>query len=205
MGFKTGYLLTGFVLAGALAGAVSLGRLAKPKLPIVASDFPRSQGPVEAPVQLIEYSVFQCPACRTAQSDVKALLKDFEGRVRFTYQHFPLEGHPFARSAHQAAECAAEQNRFWNYHDLLYERQPDWSRGVPPPPESFMRYAQELGLDLDRFAKCLTDPQVAARIREERIAGEGLGVRSTPSFFLNGELVVGPKELRKKMEEVLGE
>jgi len=149
----------------------------------------------------MEFSDFQCPACRVAQGTLSKLIETYPAKIRLVFQHFPLEGHRWSALAHQAAECASEQDRFWLYHDRLYNEQSAWSILQTPPLGNFFRYAKEEGLDLDRFSRCLVDPAINQRIRQERATGAGLGVRSTPSFFVNGKLVVGTESLRQEVEK----
>lgn len=196
------YLLTGIVLVAGLVCAILFLRQLQPSIPVANASFSRAKGPFNAPIQLIEYSDFQCPACRTAQADLTSLLSLYPGRIRLVYQHFPLDGHRWSRLAHQAAQCADEQKQFWPYHDRLYQEQSYWSISMTAPLEFFMRYAKDAGLDLDRFSACLTDPKIDRKIQEERLTGLGLGVRSTPSFFVNGNLVVSVKTLRDEIDKI---
>lgn len=197
------YLSAGVVLAGILIGTVWILRGTHSKVPSFAESFPRSKGSANAPIQVIEYSDFQCPSCRWAQIPLANLLLEKSGKIRLIFQHFPLQGHPWSPLAHQAAECAAGQGQFWVYHDRLYNEQTLWSKATAPPVEDFLRFAREAGLDLDRFAACLGDRSIEARIRQEHSTGLDLGVRSTPSFFVNGKLVVGVVELQKEIEKLL--
>lgn len=158
---------------------------------------------MKAPIQIIEYSDFQCPACRTAQAALFQLLGKYPGKIRLTFQHYPLGGHRWSAVAHQAAECAARQGRFWPYHDRLYAEQASWSGSAVAPLETLVRYGSEMALDLDRFGECLGDRAVAAEIQRERDAGADLGVRSTPSFFVNGKFVVGTPALENEVKKLL--
>lgn len=196
------YFLTGIALAGILIAMIFFMRLRRPAIPSVGAGFERSKGPVEAPIQIIEYSDFQCPACRGAQSTLNEMMTLHPDQIRLTYQHFPLEGHRWSPLAHQAAECAARQNRFWEYHDRLYSEQSQWSLAAQSPLEEFMRYARETGIDLDLFSRCLVDPSVNQKIREEKSSGSDLGVRSTPTFFVNGKMAVGTKPLQEEIERI---
>ena len=200
---KLNYLLVGLVLLAGLVGAVYFLRSRLPKLVSSPADSPRSRGPAGAPIQIIEFSDFQCPACQVAQPLLQGLLAQHPEKIRLVYKHFPLQAHRWAFVAHQAAECAARQNKFWSFHDRLYKDQSLWSAGPEPPFETFLRYAKEEALDLDRFAACLSDKKVSETINQERLAGVGLGVRSTPSFFVNGKLTVGGKGLEEEMKKRL--
>lgn len=199
------YLLTGIFLTGFLIGTVFLLRLGRGKIETPAENFPRTKGPSGAPIQIMEYSDFQCPSCKEAQPVLSGLLDQYPGKIRLIFQHFPLEAHAWSPLAHRAAECAAEQNRFWPYHDRLYAAQSEWSKSPAAPLEAFLRYAKEEGLALDDFARCLGEGKVDQKIREEKSAGLGVGVRSTPSFFVNGKLAVGTQALRTEIEKITHE
>lgn len=194
----------GIFLTALLVGSILAARHLRPNPLAVKAAHPRSHGPVNAPIQVIEYSDFQCPACRTAQSEIFQLLGKYPSKIRLSFQHFPLEGHRWTRIAHQGAECAARQEKFWPYHDRLYHEQSSWSAAAEAPLETFLRYGREIGLDLDRFGACLGDTDVAEEIQREKGAGDDLGVRSTPSFFVNGKFVVGVQalvgEIQKRVE-----
>ena len=198
------YRLTGVGLVMILAGAILILRHFHPSVPLTAVDLTKSKGLARAAVQIIEFSDFECPACRAAQQALSELTRLYPEKVRIIFQHFPLEGHRWSPLAHQAAECAAEQNRFWPYHDRLYAEQATWSVAGTNPLENFLRYAKEAGMDLDRFSLCLGEGHYAQqRIRQEKATGVGLGVRSTPSFFVNGKMVVGFQTLKQEVEKAL--
>ena len=124
------------------------------------------------------------------------------GQIRLAYRHFPLPGHRWSALAHQAAECAHRQGRFWEYHDRLYAEQTQWSLSLDPT-ETFLRYAGDLGLDLDAFAVCLGDAGVGREILLEKNEGERLKITATPTFFIRRERVVGPRELEMKGEALI--
>jgi DNA integrity scanning protein DisA with diadenylate cyclase activity/predicted DsbA family dithiol-disulfide isomerase len=141
-------------------------------------------------VTLVKYGDYECPYCGEAHPVLKELLERVGEQVRFVFRHFPLDSvHPRARRAAQAAEAAASQGRFWEMHDLLYERQDELGE------EDLMRYAAELGLDLRRFEEDLTNDHHAWRIEEDRLGGDRAGVRGTPAFFVNGVRYTGPIDL----------
>ena len=150
-------------------------------LPVGPADHAR--GPAHAPVTIVEYGDFECPNCRQAVAVVKLLLGRFDNRVQFAYRHFPLEGvHPHAEMADEAAECAGEQGKFWEMHDLLFENQ---SHLTLP---HLRGYAARLQLDMARFDAELTDHVYLQRVREHIASGRDSGVRSTPGFFVNSRI-----------------
>src|SRR5215217_2424634 len=149
-----------------------------------------ARGPKDAPVTLVKYGDYECPYCGEAHPVLKELQEIVGEQVRFVFRHFPLDTvHPRARRAAQAAEAAASQGRFWEMHDLLYERQGELGE------EDLMRYAAELGLDLRQFQEDLANDNHAWRIEEDRLGGDRAGVRGTPTLFVNGVRYRGPMDL----------
>jgi len=140
-------------------------------------------GRPDARVTVVEYGDFECPICKQAAPAVRLLLHRFGDRIRFVYRHFPLEEiHPHAFAAAEAAECVAAQGKFWPMHDLLFESQPHFK------PHQLRACADRLRVDLTRYAADLDDHLYVQRIREQMAGGEASGVRSTPGFFVNGEI-----------------
>jgi protein-disulfide isomerase len=138
------------------------------------------RGPVDAPVTVLEYGDFECPYCGQAEPVVRELLLDF-GDVAYVWRHLPLNDvHPRAQEAAEAAEAAANQGAFWEMHDLLLERQ-DALR-----PEDLVRYAEELGLDVERFEEDLRTRAGVRRVSEDVDSADISGVSGTPTFFVNG-------------------
>jgi protein-disulfide isomerase len=145
-----------------------------------------ARGPADAPVVIVEFSDFQCPYCKTVVATVKQVLGDFPGKVKWIFRDFPLASiHPTAPKAHEAARCAAEQNKFWEYHDLLFERSPRHQ------PEQLKKYAEELQLDATAFAGCLDSGRHEAAVKADIEEGAALGITGTPSFYVNGRALVG--------------
>lgn len=169
--------------------------------------YAKVKGPADAPVQIVEYSDFQCPACMKAQPSLNAILQEYPGKIRLTFFHYPLPMHPWAGIAHQAAECANRQGKFWEFHDRVYREQPVWSVAANAS-ELLISYAKDAGVDLDAFGACLSNAEVTRKILGERARGQGLQVASTPTFFINGERVVGQAELdangRNIIRKILG-
>lgn len=155
----------------------------------VLIDTPRSDvsalgpalGPEDAPVTIVEFSDYQCPYCQRAEAVLAELRAEYPGRLRFVYKHFPLESiHPRARPAAQAAACAGEQGRFWEYHDLLF------APGAPMEERDLQSYAALLNLDRGRFAECRQSGRGDLPVARDIAEAERLGVSSTPTFFING-------------------
>lgn len=202
---NTRYLLTGMIMIGLLVAAVLLIKKYQPASSVrVSSSDLKTKGPKNAPVQLVEYSDFQCPACARVEPLIKKLLEEpeFAGKIHFVYRHFPLSGHRWSGLAHQAAECANEQGQFWNYHDKLYKHQASWAE-LENPAEEFIRYAKELHFKMESFGFCLANPEIHQRVMKEKKMGDELQLRSTPTFFINGERVVGPVELEMRAPGII--
>lgn len=161
------------------------------------SDADHAKGPADAPVTIVEYSDFQCPACASYAPLVKELLADNANTVRFVYRHYPLQNiHPNAFSAARAAEAAAMQGKFWEMHDVLFERQSSWSSATRPK-EIFTTYAQELALDAAQFSTDYDSDAVTEKVRADLGTAQDLNLTSTPSFTLNGEQIDSPRSLQE--------
>ncbi len=192
---KTGrFLLWFFVFAGVVAviygmvALVSRGNDGGTPVPL-ANELTTEDwqtGPAEAPLTLIEYSDFQCPACGFYYSVLKQLKQDFSGKLRFAYRHFPLSSiHPYAELAARASEAAGSQGKFWEMHDKLFENQSAWSQGGDLK-ETFSGYAKDLGLDISRFREDLDAKEMKNSVQSDYRSGLQDGINSTPSFYLNG-------------------
>ncbi|MGE0785882.1 MAG: DsbA family protein [Sandaracinaceae bacterium] len=146
----------------------------------IAIDGAPSRGSPMAPVTIVEFSDFECPYCGRAHPILQQLMREFEGRVRVVFKHYPLSAHPHAMPAARAAVAAGNQDRFWEMHDLLFEHQRQLEE------EDLLGYAEQLGLDMDRFRADLAATETQDRIEEDKEAGRRVGVEGTPSFFVNG-------------------
>lgn len=121
--------------------------------------------------------------------------------MRLVFKDLPLSFHDRARAAHEAARCAAAQDRFWPFHDRLFEEQPRFER------ERLLAYAADLGLEPSRFARCLEERTYAAAVEADVAQARALGITGTPTFIVNGRLLVGahpPESFRAVIEEALG-
>ena len=144
------------------------------------------KGNAEASVVLVEYSDFQCPACASFQPVMEQVMSAYGEKIRFEYKHFPLPIHPYAQQAALAAEAAGQQGKFYEYHDLLFKNQQAWSQSVTPG-SLFLQYAQELGLDMDKFRQHQKSSILRDNVRADMNEARELGLTGTPTFFLNGE------------------
>ena len=144
------------------------------------------KGNPNATVTLVEYSDFQCPACAQAEPVVKDILNEFGDSIKFEYKHFPLNIHPLAIPAAKAAEAAGQQDKFFEFHDMLFERQKNWTNS-PNPNAMFIQYAEELGLDVQKFRQQMNSSLLKDKIEANRKEGFDLQISGTPTFFLNGQ------------------
>ena len=146
-----------------------------------------------APVEIIEYADYQCPACNLFESvqfpDVKTRLVD-AGRVRWVFRDYPLEMHPHARVAAHAAACADEQGKFWPMHDRIFATQSAWSRRGNAA-RAFLDMARAIGLDAARYEECMSSERFAGRIEASRQQAIAAGAGSTPSFVIGGRIYAG--------------
>jgi protein-disulfide isomerase len=146
------------------------------------------KGSEDAPVTTVEFSDFECSFCARFFAETLPLIEESylrTGKVRLIYRDYPVAGHSYAQKAGEAAECADEQGKFWDYHDMLFENQ--GALGTA----SLKQYAQDLGLDTARFNECLDSDQMAAEVQSDHGDGQAYGVGGTPTFFINGVKVVG--------------
>jgi Na+/H+ antiporter NhaA len=138
------------------------------------------RGAIDGPVTVVEYGDFECPFCGQAEPVVRELLRDFEQEVRYVWRHLPLNDvHPHAQLAAEAAEAAADQDAFWEMHDLMLDHQDALE------PSDLVAYAEQLGLDVERFTNNLRDHAGTARVAEDVDSADLSGVSGTPTFFIN--------------------
>jgi protein-disulfide isomerase len=147
----------------------------------VSEDRDHIEGRADAPVTLLQYGDYECPYCGEAYPILKEIQSQMGERLRFVFRNFPIStSHPHAEAAAEAAEAADAQGRFWEMHDLLYERQRNLT------DEDLHRYAEELGLDVQRFDKEMGEHVHAERVHEDFMSGVRSGVNGTPTFYING-------------------
>ena len=144
------------------------------------------QTSANAAVTILEYADFQCPACRNASAIIDPVIQQYGSQVRFEYRHFPLQSiHRYAIDAAQASECAADQGKFWEFTKLAFEKQPELNRA------SLYAWAEQLGLEADLFDRCLRSGIKRNAVIADYESGVALGVDSTPTFVVNGQIVRG--------------
>ncbi|HLD19560.1 MAG TPA: DsbA family protein [Candidatus Nanoarchaeia archaeon] len=144
-----------------------------------------SRGPANAKVTIVEYSDFQCPFCSRSYPTMKAVLQKYGNDVRLVYKHFPLSFHPEATPAAEASECAGEQNKFWEFHDKVFENQDSMSVA------NYKKWAGELGLKQAQFDQCADSRKYKSKVEQQTQQGQADGVSGTPTFYINGQQIVG--------------
>jgi len=163
-----------------------------PQIFKVSLDDDPVKGNPDAPVTVVEYSDFQCPFCSRFFTQTLPLLEENyidTGKIKFVYKDLPLDSlHPNARDAHIAAECADEQGKFWEYHDVLFEKQPQWSNLASSELQNtFTQFATEMELQAASFEACLNSPDIADEVNDDFLEAVSFGATGTPTFFIGNE------------------
>jgi len=142
-----------------------------------------------APIEVTEYSDFECPYCASFATVQMPVIREqliATGKVRWRYRDFPLPTHRYSRYAALAAQCAGEQGKFWEMHDQLFSNH-QWAQTGKNPRSLFRDFAKSAGLDLDKYDACIDGQRYAGRIQASLQEGEALGIGGTPTFFVNGK------------------
>ena len=180
-------IVIGIVLVGAAIAAFAVTRppAPDPSLPaLVAEEL--SKGPANAPVTIVEYGDFNCPSCRAYYQAgiINQVLAQYPDQVRFVWRHFPVIT-PASPDLAEAAECAADQGAFWEFHNLLFEAAPT-SKG------QMVGFAEQLGLDAETFGQCFESRGYRDAVQDQMREAFGYGFRGTPSFMINDTPLAGP-------------
>jgi protein-disulfide isomerase len=148
-----------------------------------------ARGPEKAKVTIVEFSDFECPFCSRAMETVDKVMEAYPGKVRLVFRHFPLEFHKKAPKAAEAALCANDQGKFWEYHNQLFANQQKLE------PEQLKEHATAVGLDAAKFSECLDGGKMASAVQTDMAAGKKLGINGTPAFFINGVMLSGAQPI----------
>ena len=163
-------------------------------------------GPANAPVTLEEFGDFQCPPCGTLSEPINKLQKEFHSSLRVIFREFPLANHAHAREAACAAEAAGLQGRFWEMHDMLFREQAVWSNSTDVRA-LLNTYAIYIGLDVGRFKADMDSDKVKERVEADQKQGTSIGVKNTPTIFLNNRALppqdLNPANLRSEVAEAV--
>ena len=180
LGLGGGYLLWGGNQAPVAAGTDQVRRVD------ISTDDDPSIGPANAPVTLIEFSDYQCPYCQRWYQEVyEQLMATYPGKIHFVYRDLPLPIHPEAEPAAEAANCAGELIDYWKFHDALFSGQYGLGRSA------YEHYAADMGLDVKAFTACLDSHRYQNEIQADASDAGRVGINSTPSFVINGRVLVG--------------
>jgi protein-disulfide isomerase len=181
----------------ALGGGAMLYRSKRPEVTVIPKGGTSSdrgneeihvRGPANAPVTVEEYGDFQCPPCGRLAGPLEQIEHDYGSRLRVIFRNFPFTIHEHAHEAAYAAEAAGLQGHFWEMHDLLYREQATWANTNDVQP-LFESYAVTIGLNLERFKKDMNSEQVKEKVEADRKRGEALGVKNTPTIFINNQSI----------------
>lgn len=199
-----GLMAIAFGMYGAVAqpARTTTGTMHELAFPVTASD--NTKGNADAKAVLVEYSDFQCPACGYFYGAVKQLEREKGDAVRVVYRNFPLSQHRYARVAAFAAEAAGKQGKFWQMHDMLFEKQNEWG-GSENIEQALVGYAALIGLDIPRFLHDMQAKEIADKIDGDIAEGTKQNLQGTPTFYLNGRLIQfrSYEELRRLIETEL--
>src|SRR3989344_3514992 len=143
-------------------------------------------------ITFVEFSDFQCPACKAYVFLAKQLNEKYKSKVRFVYKHFPLPIHNLSRQAALAAIAASKQGKFWEMHDILFDKQEKWSV-ESDPKKFFVNYAKQLKLDIKQFEKDMESKESKTKMENDLTLGNQIGVNATPSFYINGTKIQAPQ------------
>ena len=169
------------------AGVVIL--LQPPRAVVAINEGTPSRGPASAPIVMVEYTDYQCPYCSRAQPTIDAVMERYDGQIRHVFKNLPLPMHQQAQLAGEAAMCAQDQGKFWEFHDWLFANQRTMNR------ESMIAQAGELGMNADLFSACITDGTYQAKVDADMKEARGFGITGTPGFMINGRVLTGAQPL----------
>lgn len=165
---------------------------------ILLEDASKVKGKTEAAITVVEFSDFQCPACKGYQPMIQQLESQYPDTLKVVYKHYPLDQiHPNARFAAQASEVALEMGKFWEFHDKLFATQDDWSK-IADKKELFTKfasYAEELKIDKAKFLEKIESDSIAQKVQKDKEVGDKVDVQATPTFFINGVKTAAPQLL----------
>ncbi len=196
--------ITLVVVAGMIVVVLGVRAWRKPaalpeKKPVVSG---RSFGVPGARVKIVEFTDFQCPACAAASRVVHKAMQENGSKLFLELKYFPLAMHKNSRKAALAAECAREQGRFWAMHDLLFRDQGIWAI-LDAPEDNFLSLARSVGIDDQKMMRCFSSVAAEKTVTEDQVEGKKFGVGATPTFFVNGKMVVGAANFEKVLKEAL--
>ncbi len=201
-------IIATFIVLALCGGAVQAGRYftgPKGKFIVDKRVSARSKGSPKASLWIVEYIDFQCGACSRVSGILREYLEKYPSQIYLQVRFRPLVlTHPFALKSAVYAECPASQGKFWPFYEILFTRQNDWASS-DFPDDLFHSYAKEIGMNVKKLDICIQDEAVKKKVIAENDEAIDLGVKSTPTFFMNGKMVVGLDALKEELEAVFPE
>ena len=199
-------VIIGFVIATFLYNSNQDAKdslIAKEKESLFVRAHSPQMGPTDAPVQLVEFMDPECESCRVFYSFVKHLMKKYEGKIQLTIRYVPFHGN--SKFAIAILESARKQGKYWETLEILFEKQPLWGNHHKPSPELIWNYLPMVGVDVDQVKKDYQDPAYAKLIEQDFADARELGVKATPTFFINGKPLrnFGYEQLEAQIKEHL--
>ncbi len=193
-----------FALTLAAVLAVGVARyyfLPKTHFTLEQRNFLRAKGNPKASVWIVEYLDFQCSICRETTKTLKNYLSTHGSESYFQLRYYPLNKHRYGLKTAIYAECAARQGQFWPYHDILFEKQEEWGTAAPENVDALLTgYAKAIPASMKPYLACVENPETKETIFQEIQAAKKAGVSGTPTFFINGEMAVGPAALDEALK-----
>jgi protein-disulfide isomerase len=162
-----------------------------------------SKGAANATVTIEEFADFQCGACAFYSQVLRDVRTAYGDKVRIVFRQYPLQMHPKAYDAARAAEAAGLQGKFWEMHDLIFQKQKDWSLASVDHRKEFENYAKSLNLNVDQFTTDMIADNANRRVALDKQRGDFIGIRATPSIFLNGRLLLQDEMEINKMRQLI--
>lgn len=163
----------------------------------------RLKGNPQAPIKIIEYVDLQCPACAYGSQQIDNYIKQYPEKIFLEIKFFPLGSHAHSLIATKFAFCAAEEGQFWPFLEQVFLSQRRWSQLIDAQP-AFVDIIKGIGLDPDKVIACTVNDEIRTKILEEKDAGASLGIKSTPTYFINGKMFVGVKPMMEEIDRILG-
>lgn len=166
--------------------------------PVFSTGLPMKGNP-QARIEIIEVGCFSCPYTKATEPLVEEVLSKYEGKAAFYFKYFPLSRHNYSFEAAEAAECAREQGKFWEYKNVLFERQLECTQTSDTSQlmQHYKKYAEDLGLDATQFNACLGSGRYRDYVEKQKQENIAAGIYGTPTFFINGEALVAPKTIEE--------
>jgi len=172
--------------------------LEPPRVTVAIRQETPSRGPANAPIVLVEYTDYQCPYCNRVQPTIAALMERYDGQIRHVFKNLPLPNHPQAQLAGEAALCAQDQGKYWEFHDWLFANQRTMNR------ETMVAAAGELGMDAELFEACIEQKTHAGTVSADAREARSFGITGTPGFLINGRVLTGAQPI-EAFEVVINE